>query len=61
MNGEREKDMMPLRNARNAGEMVTKEVEKLLWAVLTTATVRVNAEVCLRCGERLYSQEMSVL
>jgi YgiT-type zinc finger domain-containing protein len=39
-------------------EMVTKEVEKLLRGGLNTATVRGNAEVCLRCGERLYSQEM---
>jgi len=39
------------------GEMVAKQVEKLLRGGLNTATVGVNAEVCLRCGERLYSQE----
>lgn len=39
------------------GEMVTKDVEKLLRGGANTATVKVNAEVCLRCGERLYSQE----
>lgn len=39
------------------GEMVAKEVEKLLRGGPNTATVRVAAEVCLRCGERLYSQQ----
>lgn len=39
------------------GEMVAKEVEKLLRGGLNTATVTVSAEVCLRCGERLYSQD----
>jgi YgiT-type zinc finger domain-containing protein len=37
--------------------MVAKEVEKLLRGGVNTATVKVSAEVCLRCGERLYSQE----
>jgi YgiT-type zinc finger domain-containing protein len=39
------------------GEMVEKEVEKLLRGGVHTAVVRVPAEVCLHCGERLYSQE----
>ena len=39
------------------GEMLAKEVEKLLRGGLNTATVKVRAEVCLLCGERLYSQE----
>jgi len=39
------------------GEMAAKEVEKLLRGGVNTATVKVSAEVCLRCGERLYSQE----
>ena len=39
------------------GEMVEKEVEKLLRGGIHTAVMRVHAEVCLRCGERLYSQE----
>jgi YgiT-type zinc finger domain-containing protein len=39
------------------GEMVEKEVEKLLRGGLHFAAVKVHAEVCLRCGERLYSQE----
>ena len=39
------------------GEMVEKEVEKLLRGGVHTAVLRVRAEVCLRCGERLYAQE----
>jgi YgiT-type zinc finger domain-containing protein len=39
------------------GEMVEKEVEKLLRGGIHLAVVAVRAEVCLRCGERLYSQE----
>lgn len=39
------------------GEMVEKEVEKLLRGSIHTAVLTVRAEVCLRCGERLYPQE----
>jgi len=39
------------------GEMLEKEVEKLLRGGAHTAVVKVVAEVCLHCGERLYSQE----
>lgn len=39
------------------GELVEKEVEKLLRGGNHTAAIRVRAEVCLRCGERLYSEE----
>jgi len=39
------------------GDVVEKEVEKLLKGGTNTATLTVRAEVCLRCGERLYSQE----
>jgi len=39
------------------GEVVDKEVEKLLRGGVHTAVVRVRAEVCLHCGERLYSPE----
>jgi len=39
------------------GEMAAKEVEKLLRGGVNTAIVTASAEVCLRCGERLYSQE----
>jgi len=37
------------------GEIVEKEVEKLLKGGIHTAVIKVRADVCLRCGERLYS------
>jgi YgiT-type zinc finger domain-containing protein len=39
------------------GELVDKEVEKVLKGGSNTAILRVKAEVCLHCGERLYSPE----
>jgi YgiT-type zinc finger domain-containing protein len=39
------------------GELEEKEVEKLLRGGTNTAIIKVRAEVCLHCGERLYSQE----
>ncbi len=39
------------------GELVEKEVEKLLKGGVHTAVLRVRAEVYLRCGERLYDTE----
>ena len=39
------------------GELMEEEVEKLLRGGVHTASVRVKAEVCLRCGERLYALE----
>ncbi len=39
------------------GEVVEKDVEKLLRGGAHIAAVTVSAEVCLRCGERLYSKE----
>jgi len=39
------------------GELAEKEVEKLLKGGVHTAVLKVSAEVCLRCGERLYSAE----
>jgi YgiT-type zinc finger domain-containing protein len=38
-------------------EMAEKEVEKLLRGGKDTAVIVVKADVCLHCGERLYSQE----
>jgi YgiT-type zinc finger domain-containing protein len=38
------------------GEMVEKEVEKLLRGGNNTAVIKVKAEVCLHCGERFYSK-----
>ena len=39
------------------GEMAEKDVEKLLRGGKHVAVVTVKAEVCLHCGERLYSRE----
>jgi len=39
------------------GELVEKEVEKLLKGGTNTAVLKVTAEVCLQCGERLYPEE----
>lgn len=38
-------------------ELVEKEVEKLLKGGVNTAAVKITAEVCLKCGERLYAKE----
>lgn len=38
------------------GELQKKEVEKLLRGGEHTAVLRVSAEVCLHCGERLYTE-----
>lgn len=40
------------------GELVEKQVEKLLRGGDHTAVIYVPAEVCLHCGERLYSQDV---
>ena len=39
------------------GELVEKNVEKLLRGGVHTAVLTVCAEVCLGCGERLYPQD----
>ena len=39
------------------GELTEKNVEKLLRGGIHTAVLTVRAEVCLSCGERLYTQE----
>jgi YgiT-type zinc finger domain-containing protein len=39
------------------GEHQEKEVEKILRGGVNTAIIKVKAEICLRCGNRLYSQE----
>jgi YgiT-type zinc finger domain-containing protein len=39
------------------GELVEKEVEKLLKGGVHVAVLKVHAYVCLQCGERLYSAE----
>jgi len=39
------------------GELAPRTVEKLLRGGQDTAVLEVPAEVCLRCGERLYSPD----
>jgi YgiT-type zinc finger domain-containing protein len=39
------------------GDLLEKEVEKFLRGGINTAVLKICAEVCLRCGEGLYSQE----
>ena len=39
------------------GEIAEKEVEKLLRGGKHVAVVTVAAEVCLHCGERMYSKQ----
>jgi YgiT-type zinc finger domain-containing protein len=40
------------------GELETKQVEKLLRGGRDTVSVKVTAEVCLHCGERLYAEDV---
>ena len=40
-----------------SGELKNKNVEKVLRGGNNTAITTVNADVCLHCGERLYSQD----
>ena len=50
--------MMPFKKCPVCGgELVSKEVEKVLRGGNHTAVVKAFAEVCLHCGERLYSSE----
>jgi YgiT-type zinc finger domain-containing protein len=39
------------------GQLEERTVEKLLRGGVHTAAVRVRADVCMQCGERLYSQQ----
>ena len=39
------------------GELAEKVVEKLLRGGVHTVVLKVPAEVCLRCGDRLYSPD----
>ena len=40
-----------------SGELINKKVEKLLRGGQNTAILKVSADVCLLCGEHLYSEE----
>jgi YgiT-type zinc finger domain-containing protein len=56
--GKEKEEMKPFEKCPVCGgELVEKEVEKLLRGGVHTAILKVRAEVCLHCGERLYSQE----
>jgi YgiT-type zinc finger domain-containing protein len=58
LQGEEEMNTMPFEKCPVCGgDLVEKEVEKILRGGVNTAVLRVCAEVCLRCGERLYTQE----
>ena len=39
------------------GEIAEKEVEKVLKGGTNTAIMKLTAEMCLHCGERLYTPE----
>ncbi len=39
------------------GDLVEKEVEKLLRGGSHVAVLKTRAEACLHCGERLYTQD----
>jgi YgiT-type zinc finger domain-containing protein len=56
--GKEEAAMMPFEKCPVCGgELIRKDVEKLLRGGNHTAIVRVAAEVCLHCGARLYSRD----
>lgn len=40
-----------------SGELENKNVEKLLRGSGNTVSIQVSADVCTKCGERLYSEE----
>ena len=40
------------------GDLKTKQVEKLLIGGGNTASMYVSAEVCMKCGERLYALDV---
>lgn len=40
-----------------SGELVEKEVEKILRGGNHTAILKIQTEICLHCGERLYTPE----
>jgi YgiT-type zinc finger domain-containing protein len=40
------------------GELENKQVEKLLRVEGNTVSMKVIAEVCLHCGERLYAEDV---
>ena len=58
LQSEEEMNSMPFERCPVCGgNLVEKEVEKVLRGGVNTAVLKVSAELCLRCGERLYSQD----
>ena len=58
LQSDEEMNSMPFERCPVCGsDLVEKEVEKVLRGGVNTAVLKVSAELCLRCGERLYSQE----
>ena len=41
-----------------SGKLESKQVQKLLKGSGNTVSLKVEAEVCLQCGERLYTEEI---
>ena len=59
LQSEEEMNSMPFEKCPVCGgDLVEKEVEKVLRGGVNTAVLRSCAEVCLRCGERLYSEDV---
>lgn len=55
--GKEDNAMTPFDKCPNCGNpLETRLVEKLLRGGGHTASMRASADVCLRCGERLYSE-----
>jgi YgiT-type zinc finger domain-containing protein len=53
------KKMMPFEKCPVCGgELERKSVEKLLRGCGNTVSMRVFAEVCVHCGERLYAEDV---
>lgn len=58
LQNQKEEMMKPFDKCPICGnELFEKEVEKILRGGNHTAVVTVRAEVCLHCGERLYSED----
>jgi YgiT-type zinc finger domain-containing protein len=54
----KEEEMKPFEKCPVCGgDLIEKEVEKLLRGGKNTAVVKISADVCLKCGERLYAEE----
>jgi len=52
------KKMICERHLSRSSGLETKQVEKLLRGGGNTVSMKVTAEACLRCGERLYAEDV---